>query len=219
MGYKDIRDRLKKISEYILVPIIVLFNTLGLSPNTVTIIGLLINILGAWFIAKGMFITAGLTILFAGIFDMLDGALARKMGKKTRFGGFLDSTTDRISESALYLGLILYYLNAGKNGLVVLSYVALCLSFLISYIRARAGALGIDCEGGIFTRTERIVTLILGLLFSRLFDSVFYGLVIITFFSAITVAQRICIVYDRGCKARQNKKKGIRLKPDKSDVK
>lgn len=207
MGYKDIRDKLKTISEGLLTPVIALLNKLGLSPNIVTVTGLLINIIAAVFMAKGMFITAGLIILFAGLFDMLDGALARKMGKKTKFGGFLDSTTDRVSEGAFYLGLIYFYLKAGNSGLVMLSYGVMFLSFLISYIRARAGGLQIDCEEGIFTRTERILTLVLGLFLYRLFDSIFYALLVITVLSAVTVIQRIYIVYIRALKTEKPIKK------------
>jgi CDP-diacylglycerol---glycerol-3-phosphate 3-phosphatidyltransferase len=200
MGYKDLRDKLKVISEGILVPVIALLNALGLSPNAVTITGMLINMAAAVLIAKGMFITAGITILFAGVFDMLDGALARKMKKQTKFGGFLDSTTDRVSEGAFYLGLIYYYLKAGNGNLVMLSYIVMFLSFLISYIRARAGALQINAEEGIYTRTERIITLVLGLLLYRVFDSLLWALGIIAVFSAVTVAQRIYVVYIRADK-------------------
>jgi CDP-diacylglycerol--glycerol-3-phosphate 3-phosphatidyltransferase len=207
MGYKETRDKLKTASEGILVPVTALLNKLGLSPNIVTILGLLINLAAAYLIFRGKFVIAGITILFAGIFDMLDGLLARKMKKQTKFGGFLDSTTDRLSEGAIYLGLIVYFINAGKNGPAVLSYCVMFLSFLISYIRARAGALQINCEEGIFTRTERIVALILGLLFSGLFDSVFYALIIIGIGSAITVIQRIYIVYIRAEKTGKSKKR------------
>jgi CDP-diacylglycerol--glycerol-3-phosphate 3-phosphatidyltransferase len=207
MGYKDLRDKLKVISEGILVPVIALLNSLGLSPNAVTITGMLINIVAAFLMAKGMFITAGITILFAGVFDMLDGALARKMKKQTKFGGFLDSTTDRVSEGAFYLALTYYYLKAGNGNLVMLSYIVMFLSFLISYIRARAGALQINAEEGIYTRTERILTLVLGLLLYRIFDSLLWALGIIAVFSAITVAQRIYVVYIRAKKPGKSKRK------------
>jgi CDP-diacylglycerol---glycerol-3-phosphate 3-phosphatidyltransferase len=207
MAYKDIRDRLKTASEKILVPIIALLNSLGLSPNIVTLIGLAVNIIAAFLISRGMFISAGLVILFAGVFDMLDGALARKMGKKTKFGGFLDSTTDRVSEGAFYLALIYYYLKAGSGNMVMLSYAVMFLSFLISYIRARAGGLQIDCEEGLYTRTERIITLVLGLLLYRFFDSVFYALAVIAVLSAVTVVQRIYFVYTRASKPAKIRKK------------
>jgi CDP-diacylglycerol--glycerol-3-phosphate 3-phosphatidyltransferase len=207
MGYKDLRDKLKVKSEKILVPIIALLKALGLSPNAVTILGLIINLAAAVLIAKGLFIAAGITILFAGVFDMLDGALARKMKQKSKFGGFLDSTTDRISEGAFYLGLIYYYLKAGNGNLVMLSYAVMFLSFLISYIRARAGGLQIDCEEGIYTRTERIITLVLGLLLYRVFDSVSWALLIIAVLSAVTVIQRIYIVYTRADKPGRKKRK------------
>ena len=207
MGYKDVRDGLKKASENILVPIIALLNTLGASPNIVTLTGLLINIAAAVFIAKGMFITGGVIILIAGIFDMLDGALARKMNKKTKFGGFLDSTTDRLSEGAVYLALLIWYLNAGDKNMAVISYLAMFLSFLISYVRARAGALNIDCEEGVLTRPERIIILILGLLLNRFFNSLFYAIIIITAGSAVTVIQRFIIVYIRAKQPGRTKRK------------
>ena len=207
MGYKDLRDKLKVISEGILVPIVALLNALGLSPNIVTIIGMLINLIGAYLMARGMFIAAGLTILFAGVFDMLDGALARKMKKISKFGGFLDSTTDRISEGAFYFGLVYFYLQAGKPGMVLLSYTVMFLSFLISYIRSRAGALQINAEEGIYTRTERIVTLILGLLLYRAFDSMLWALGIIAVLSAVTIGQRMYVVYIRAKMPVKSKRK------------
>lgn len=207
MGYKDVRDGLKKWGEKILVPIIALLNTLGVSPNIVTVTGLLMNIAAAVFVAKGMFLTGGMVILIAGIFDMLDGALARKMNKKTKFGGFLDSTTDRLSEGAVYLALLIYYLNAGNRVMAVVSYLAMFLSFLISYIRARAGGLNIDCEEGILTRPERIMILILGLMLNRFFSSLIYAIAIITAGSAITVIQRFIIVYTRARQPGKPKRK------------
>lgn len=195
MTYKEIRYKLKGFSEIILNPIIVLLNKTGASPDILTITGLLINIIGAYLIIKGNLILSGIIILFASIFDMLDGFLARKMDRKTKFGGFLDSVTDRISEGAIYLGILIYYLNSNSYFNSVIVYCVMFLSFLISYTRARAGGLKIDCEEGIFTRTERIITLILGLLLSNYFNSLFYALLIIGLFSIITIIQRIYIVY------------------------
>ncbi|HRU38393.1 MAG TPA: CDP-alcohol phosphatidyltransferase family protein [Candidatus Goldiibacteriota bacterium] len=207
MGYKQIRDRLKVISESVLSPIIAFFDRIGITPNMLTLFGLTVNIAAAFLITSGFLPSAGLIILFAGVFDMLDGALARKTGKKSRFGGFLDSVTDRISEGAFYLAIVLLYINEGKGPMAGLSYAAMFLSFLISYIRARAGAMQIDCEEGFFTRTERIITLVLGLLFSPLFDSLSAAIWIITIFSGITVAQRIYIVYIRANKTQKKKAK------------
>ncbi|MBP7791896.1 MAG: CDP-alcohol phosphatidyltransferase family protein [Candidatus Goldbacteria bacterium] len=197
MTYKDVRSKLKGFFEIILNPIIVLLNKTGITPNMITIIGLFINILGAYFIIKGNLFWAGIIILFAGIFDMLDGILARKMNKKTKFGGFLDSVTDRVSEGAIYFSILVYYININLSFNSIIAYCVMFLSFLISYIRARAGGLKIDCEEGIFTRPERIIMLILGLLLNNYFDSLFYALLIIGCFSVITIAQRIYIVYIR----------------------
>jgi len=207
-----IRSRLKGISEGILSPVIDLLKFLRIPPNAVTITGLLINILAAWYIVKGRFVLAGVIIIIAGIFDMLDGAVARKLNKKTKFGGFLDSVTDRFSEGILYLGILIFYINLNFKNEIILVYTVMFLSFMISYLRARASGLKIDCETGIFTRTERIVVLILGLLLKQLY----WAMVIIAFFSAVTVIQRFILTAREASKLdAQPEKKASGKKPKK----
>jgi CDP-diacylglycerol--glycerol-3-phosphate 3-phosphatidyltransferase len=193
MGYKEIRDNLKTTSEQTLAPVIVLLNKWHLTPNFVTWLGLLINIIGCVFVYKGAFLAGGLIIIFASVFDMLDGALARKMNLKTKFGGFLDSVTDRLSEGALYLALLMLYLETGDNMGVILCYIVVLSSFLVSYIRARAGGLKIDCSTGIFTRPERMVVIVLGLIFNLTVPALW----IIAVLSTITVIQRFLLVNEQ----------------------
>ncbi len=186
-----IRNRLKELSENLLNPLIALLNFLKITPNMITIIGFIINLIASYYIYKGSFIYGAIIILIAGLFDMLDGMLARKMNKKTKFGGFLDSTVDRLSEGVLYLGILLFYINTSNKIEIILSYSAMFFSFLISYTRARASGFRIDCEVGIFTRPERIIALVIGLLFNQLYIT----LIIINALSVITVLQRIIKVY------------------------
>jgi CDP-diacylglycerol--glycerol-3-phosphate 3-phosphatidyltransferase len=191
MGYKEVRDGLKGFLQKILVPIIALLNKTGVTPNFLTWLGFILLLPSLYFLIKGKFIVAAFIIVFSTLFDMLDGALARMTDKKTKFGGFLDSTVDRFAEGVLYLGLLIYYTGTNNFYGIILSYSTMFLSFCISYIRARAGGLRIDCEVGLFTRPERLVALIIGLL-SNL---VVYMLAVISVVSFITVIQRMWLVF------------------------
>ena len=170
---------------------LVLLHKAGVTPNLITWVGFLLLLPAVYFLTVGRFVPAALIIIFASLFDMLDGALARKMGKITKFGGFLDSTIDRFSEGVLYLGILTYYSGTNNSNGIILSYLTLLFSFLVSYIRARASGLKIDCEIGIFTRPERLIALIIGLLINRVIEI----MILISFFSFITVIQRMWLVY------------------------
>ena len=195
MGYKAARDGLKKFFENAMVPLLVLLNKLHITPNFITWVGLIINLAGAFLIYKGFFVWGALVIIFASIFDMIDGSLARYTNQKSKFGGFLDSVTDRISEGALYLALLMYYLNleTPDKTAVILCYVVVFSSFLVSYLRARAGGLKIDCSGGIFTRPERMVVILLGLLINQAVPALW----IMAVLSIVTVIQRFLLVNEQ----------------------
>jgi CDP-diacylglycerol--glycerol-3-phosphate 3-phosphatidyltransferase len=136
-------------------------------PNTLTIFGFLLNFGVAWLLSQGQFLPGGLLILAAGIFDLLDGAVARVMGKVTKFGALLDSTLDRYSEAVILFGLLWYYTwQPGNYTEIILIFTTIIGSLLVSYVRARAEGLNLDAEVGIFRRTLRITTLSLGLLLS-----------------------------------------------------
>jgi CDP-diacylglycerol---glycerol-3-phosphate 3-phosphatidyltransferase len=200
MGMKEIRDKLKKFGQKILAPFIVLLNKMGITPNMISWCGFILLLPAVYFLAVGNFVAAALVTIFASLFDMLDGALARQAGKKTKFGGFLDSTLDRFSEGVLYLGLLIFYSKTGFFYGVLMCYITMVLSFIVSYLRARASGLKIDCEVGLFTRSERLIALILGLLVGRVFEI----MILISAAAFITVIQRMLLVYKEAEKLDKN---------------
>jgi len=138
---------------------------LGITANAVTLSGLVGDLIAAILIGSGHLTWGGVVAMLMGPLDALDGALARKQGKTTPFGAFLDSVTDRYDELLLLGGLIYYFSNMGNKTGVVLTYLAAAGSVLVSYMRARAEALGFNAKIGILTRVERYLILIPGLLF------------------------------------------------------
>lgn len=141
---------------------------MGLTPSMLTWLGLILNIVAAWMLARGAFAAGGVLVLVAGAFDALDGSVARATGRVSPFGAFLDSTVDRLSEAILYFGLLIFF--AGQTGsrqAVALTYLAIVGSLMVSYTRARAEGLGFDCRVGLFTRLERVLVLALGLLLAQ----------------------------------------------------
>jgi CDP-diacylglycerol--glycerol-3-phosphate 3-phosphatidyltransferase len=137
-------------------------------PNVLTFIGLLINIWAAFWLAQGNFRGAGYVIIGAGIFDMVDGRVARETNQVTRFGGFFDSVLDRYSDLALLMGLLVYYGNINRPLYVVLTAIVMTASVMISYTRARAENEIPTCKVGFLERPERVVLLIIGALFDRM---------------------------------------------------
>jgi CDP-diacylglycerol--glycerol-3-phosphate 3-phosphatidyltransferase len=137
-------------------------------PNVLTFLGLVINIVAAALLAFGHFFSAGLVIIGAGIFDMVDGRVARETNQVTRFGGFFDSVLDRYSDLALLMGLLVYYSSINRNFYVVLTAVVMTAAVMVSYTRARAENIIPTCKVGFMERPERVVLLILGALFDRM---------------------------------------------------
>ncbi|MCX6594663.1 MAG: CDP-alcohol phosphatidyltransferase family protein [Acidobacteria bacterium] len=137
-------------------------------PNALTFIGLLINIWAAVMLAGGSFRWAGVVIIGAGIFDMVDGRVARETNQVTSFGGFFDSVIDRYSDLALLMGLLVYYASINRNFYVVLTAVVMTASVMTSYTRARAENIIPTCKVGFLERPERVVLLIIGALFDRM---------------------------------------------------
>ena len=139
-----------------------------IKPNTLTFIGLIINIGAAVVLAAGQFRIAGFVILGGAVFDMLDGRVARTTGRVTRFGGFFDSVLDRYSDLSLLIGLLVFYASINRFFYVVLTAVVMMATVLISYTRARAENVIPKCKVGFMERPERIVLLIIGALFNRM---------------------------------------------------
>jgi CDP-diacylglycerol--glycerol-3-phosphate 3-phosphatidyltransferase len=163
----------------------------GVSPNLVTFVGLCFTTVAAAFVVQEQFLVAGIFLLIGGLFDALDGALARVAGRVSRYGAFLDSTLDRYSEGIVFLGLLLHYLQQDSRIEIILVYVAVVGSLLVSYTRARAEGIHVPCRVGLFTRAERWATLVLGLLF----DQMLLALWILAIFSNLTVLHRIYAVW------------------------
>lgn len=137
-------------------------------PNVLTFVGLLINVWAAVLLARGEFLKAGLVIIGAGLFDMVDGRVARHTNQVTRFGAFFDSVLDRYSDLGLLMGLLVYYANIDRSFYVVLTAVVMTGSVLVSYARSRAENLIPTCKVGFAERPERVVLLIIGALFDRM---------------------------------------------------
>lgn len=162
-----------------------------ISPNWLTFIGLLINVGAAVLLAFGRFQAAGLVIIGAGIFDMVDGRVARETNRVTRFGGFFDSVLDRYSDLALLMGLLVYYASINRNFYVVLTAIVMTASVMISYTRSRSENTIPSCKVGFMERPERIVLVIIGCLFDRMAPVLW----IIAVLGNITVIHRMWHTY------------------------
>ncbi len=137
-------------------------------PNVLTFIGLLINVWAAFWFAAGRFLPAALVVIGAGLFDMVDGRVARETNRVTRFGGFFDSVLDRYSDLGLYFGLLVYYASINRFFYIVLTAIAMTGSVMVSYTRARAENEIPKCKVGFLERPERVVLIIIGGLFDRM---------------------------------------------------
>src|SRR6478735_64124 len=163
----------------------------GSLQNKLTLIGVLINVLAAYYLAIDHFITAGLVMIVANIFDFIDGKVAHITGKQSQFGAFWDSTLDRFSDLALFTGLIWLYAELGRNGYVLVATLALIFSIMTSYARARAESLIDKCKVGFMERPERIVLFMIGAFTNRMAGVLWVILVL----SIFTVADRIYYTY------------------------
>lgn len=195
----------KNLADYFTQSAVRLLAKTPIKPNAITWLGFIITVGATALIVTGHLLAAGFVFLVAGFFDILDGALARRTNRTSQFGAVLDSTLDRLGEAILLLGILaLFLLTEEKSALfnlinkdwaVVLVGVTLIGSLLVSYIRARAEALGLECQVGLFTRAERVVVLALGLLLSQINYALIIALLIIVAFSFITVGQRLLYVW------------------------
>jgi CDP-diacylglycerol--glycerol-3-phosphate 3-phosphatidyltransferase len=176
---------------------------LGITPNMLTVIGLLLSALTALVIAQGSMLIGGLLVLFAGIFDMFDGAMARVRNAATPFGAFLDSTLDRYSESIILFGLLFYTLQHPglqnrlwpapneQTWMITFIYAAVVGSLMVSYTKARAEGLGIECKTGLLARPERVVILAIGLLF----NISIWAVALLAVFANLTAVERMVAVW------------------------
>ena len=188
---ESITDWLRVQVSVITHPVARLLNKWGVHPNTVTILGALSTTVAAAVVATGRLTLGGWLLFLTSSFDMFDGALALVTGKKSRFGAFLDSTLDRISEGILLFGLLVWVLSGGLHLEVYLIVASLLGSVLVSYTRARAEGVGYECKTGLLTRVGRVILMGCGLIFGLVRPM----LIVLAALSWVTVLQRIFSVY------------------------
>jgi CDP-diacylglycerol--glycerol-3-phosphate 3-phosphatidyltransferase len=207
--HETLTDRLRVQTASIIDPIVTFLAHAGVHPNTLTIMGMVAHLLPAWLITQGQPRWAALALAVFVPLDALDGSLSRKLGlAQGGFGAFLDSMLDRLAEIILYAGFLLYYSQAGDLRLMLVTYVGITGSIMVSYARARAESLQVSCKVGMLSRVERylVVTFFLALGLPEV------ALVIIAVLSYVTVAQRLLHV------RRQFAEKERRSRSDKEMV-
>jgi len=165
----------------------------GLTPNALTALGLVGSLGAAALVAGGYFLIGGLVVLAAAALDLLDGALARATGRVTAFGGVFDSVLDRLGEAAVLGGVLFHFSEGGHRQEVVLAFIAVVGSIMVSYVRARAEGAGLKLTDGIFTRPERVIVLGLGLMV----DQMLIALWVLAVLTVFTVLQRLYTVWRR----------------------
>jgi CDP-diacylglycerol--glycerol-3-phosphate 3-phosphatidyltransferase len=178
---------MRLVFKGVLDPVGAFFNRLGIYPNTMTLLGLAGNIIGAILIALGQMTLGGIIVLVMGLIDTLDGTMARLRGMPSEFGAFVDSVTDRYSELVIFAGLLYYFLHKGDWLSVLAIYIAAGGAVLVSYVRARAASLGMDTKVGFLSRFERYLVLAPSLIF----NIPLVGIWIIAIFANFTAIQRI----------------------------
>ncbi len=182
--------------KVILEPIAGVFRALHITPNVITLLGFLLNVVAAYLIVIDLIFWGGVVFLIAAGADAIDGTLARQIGIRNKFGAFWDSTLDRLSESIIIMALAYRFAMAGDALAVMVAFLALTASFLVSYTRSRGEGIGIDVKVGVGTRVERFIIMAVALLFSGLYeDLLLIGLLLIVILAGITVLQRMWVVY------------------------
>jgi len=184
---------IRKVTNWFIIPLANFLARAGISANALTILGCVLNVALGAVIATGRLRLAGFCLIAAAGIDGVDGALARQMGRPTKFGAFLDSVLDRLSESAVLLGIAWWYM--GQPGYIeeILAYVTIVGSTMVSYTRARAEGIGVDCEVGLFTRMERCIIIIAALILGVTSQALW----LLAIGTMITTIHRIVFVYLR----------------------
>jgi CDP-diacylglycerol--glycerol-3-phosphate 3-phosphatidyltransferase len=184
---KTLTDYLRLWFKWVLDPLGRLFNSLGITPIMMTMLGLLGNTVGAYYLARGEMLTGGILVALMTPIDALDGTMARLRGEASNWGAYVDSVSDRYSELIIYGGLLYHFLGIGDSLGGMLTFAAAAGSVLVSYVKARAEGLGYEAKVGILTRAERYIVLAPALVFNQLY----VGLGILAVFANITALQRI----------------------------
>lgn len=180
-------------------PVVNLLARLGVTPNMLTLAGVLGNVAAAVLAGRGAFLPAGIVVLAASSLDLFDGALARATDRATDFGSVFDAVMDRVSEAAILFGLLFYFSDRGGRSEELLAFAAVVGSILVSYVRARAQIIGLNLREGLFTRAERVILLGLGLII----DQVTPTLWILAILSGATAVQRLFLVWTKADRHRE----------------
>ena len=194
-------EGLRWFGDFYFWPFLWAFEKSHLSPNVITILGMVCAMVCGYFLAVGNVPLAAVFFALSGVLDLVDGYVAKKLDKVTVFGSFLDSFSDRISDAAIYIGIAVLYIRRGEGVYVGLALVLLVVSFLISYIRAKAEGIGVTCKAGLMARAPRFLVLGIGLFFNGLSPWVLRSVLwLVTVLSLETMASRIFEVW-RGTRA------------------
>lgn len=188
---EEFRKKLYASFDFALIPIADFLIRRGMTPNKLSVIGLLLNFLAAFCILQGGLFIGGFIFLFAGLVDLFDGTVARRGGLSTEFGGFLDSNFDRIAEGVIFAAIVYLFADSGNAVTAAVVVLALLGSFMVSYTRARAEALGLVGKSGLASRFERLLLISIALMAGFLETAIY----VLALFTLVTVAQRIWSTY------------------------
>ncbi len=187
----------RAVPSWLTDPAVDILSRLHVTPNMLTVLGVAGNLVAGALAAEGWFLAAGIVVLVASSLDLLDGALARATGQATTFGSVFDAVMDRVSEAAVFFGLLIYFSDRGGRTEELLIFAAVVGSILVSYVRARAEMVGVRMKEGLLTRAERVVLLGAGLIIegAGVDDAVMAVLWILAVFAGLTVVQRLGLVW------------------------
>ncbi len=190
--YKIVEAWARKNTRFILDPVVDVVAKTGISPNALTFLGFLLNVVAGVLIGLGYVVWGGLLMTVVAMpLDALDGALARATNRQSKFGAFFDSVLDRFAEAALLMGLAALFLQRGDTTSALVTFAALVGSFMVSYTRARAEGLGLECKVGLFSRLGRFLLLAVGLIVNQPVITVW----LLAVLSTLTAIQRMVHVY------------------------
>jgi CDP-diacylglycerol--glycerol-3-phosphate 3-phosphatidyltransferase len=186
-----VKNRLRRLLDPIVGPLA----AAGVSPMAVTAAGLVLSLAGAVAIARGELVAGAVILVVSGLCDAIDGSLARRSGRESVFGAFIDSTLDRVAELSYFGALVVYYAAREDGGRYAVPLVVIALggSLLTSYTRARAEGLGMDCRVGLLERPERVALLVLGLLFGG--TALYAVIACLAVLTLVTTIQRIVHIH------------------------
>lgn len=188
---RRLREMIEAYVKTMVQPAVQRLAATGITPNQVTIAGLVTVLVAAVLIGYGYLVTGGLLFLAGALFDLVDGVLARTQERTTDIGAFLDSSLDRIGEGVVFAALVLHFSRQDDPWMATLTVLALTGAYLTSYARARAEGLGLTCTVGLVTRPERVLILGIGLIAGLAGPAIW----VLTLLGAFTAAQRIVHVY------------------------